>query len=171
MRAFSAATRAAVTLIVVVGCLGCGPRLRPENWVLPPTVVVSTPGVRIEAPDGSWALTPDEPTAAPFYSYDCPMKPTPDNLRLGQRIGGQPVIVHHPEHDRPLHGILALCRIHRTVRGPVTEAYNIQVPRSYVRATSDGRTSVVFEPSGKEVEYHGKHDLPAWVLWLKREPL
>jgi hypothetical protein len=163
-------TRAALgfTALCCVLLDACAPV--PDAWKKVELAQLSTPDVVIEAKDGSFKLASGQ-VNTPFWAHDCPARATPENYDLGVKLGAQPVWVHYPGHDKPLHGLLSFCRIHPSIQGPVARLYDIRVPQEYIAATDAGRISVVFEPSGYSAAFQdGSSNVPAWVLWMSQMP-
>lgn len=138
-----------------------------------PVTTVATPGVRVVAKDGSFALEGGKPSPTPFevdagrHSYGGPQT-SPDAFKFYNGVrGGRPVWVHVPSRAEPLHGVLCLFGpISTDARGPATRSYEIIVPPDRVAAASNGAVSVVWE----NLDYDdGNHR--AWCLWLSDEPL
>ena len=109
-------------------------------------VTVGTPGVQIEAADSTFAFDSEGAFQTPFVVSSCPENPTTDSLDAVIAAGGQSVRVTHPDSGEPLYGVLAFCPISEAVTGPASRSYLVQVPSTYVAATSDNRVSVVYEP-------------------------
>lgn len=122
---------------------------------------VVTEGARIIAEDGSFELVAGQPFAPPFQQGgDCLLDPTVDNYRQALATGARPVQVQLAD-GRQLYGLLSLCGAPAGASGPATSSYAIQIPDSYIEATSGGRVSVVFEPfTSSPVR------AKAWILWL-----
>ena len=151
--------------ILVLAC-GCAPA-----WETVPTGEIQTEGVSIEASDGSFSLKTGERFRPPFFTRDCVVKASPENFELAREWGARSVKVHVPGRDKPLHGLLAFCKVHPEATGPATRLYQIQVPASSVEKTSGGRVYVVFEETNKGGEFDdGFHHFDAWQLWLSEVP-
>lgn len=139
---------------------------------------VDTAGVEITAEDGRYTLRTGE-TFTPPFSVSCYnlADETPlyaDNLvgsyHYALGLGAQRVTVKVSGRDRPLHGVLMLCDVPDSASGPSSRSYLIEVPQSYVDATSGGRISAVYEKvdwrnaQGATMWWYG------WVLWLSEDP-
>lgn len=122
---------------------------------------VATPGAVIEAEDGSFRLVAGERFTTPFNQGDeCLLKPAADNYEQAVHTGARPVRILLGD-GRTMYGLLSLCGAPAGATGPATRSYEIQVPESYIAATSGGRVSVVYEPFTS-----GKMGAKAWILWL-----
>lgn len=149
----------------------CGPLPHPSRWTHAPRTIVTTPGIVIDAEDGSFRLAPDDAAPTPFLAYDCPALPTTGNADLGLRLGGRRVRVHHPGGGEPLYGVLSICPLHPQASALVHRIYDVRVEAVRIEETTGGRVSVAFEPHGPPKVYQdGAHSVPAWVLWLSRTP-
>jgi hypothetical protein len=146
---------------------GCGAPVFREV----PEGKVATPGVTITAASGAFELRAGQPFRPPFFARDCLVTATAENYPAARQMGAQPVRVTVPGRDQPLHGLLALCRVHPDATGPATRQYLIRVPQSYIDATSGGRVSVLFEETNIGGNYSdGHHSYDAWQLWLSEGP-
>jgi hypothetical protein len=145
----------------------------PPNWISVDRGILSTGGVVIEADDGAFRLVPGGEFKTPFWAYDCPAQPTAQNYQLGLRLGARRVKIHHPAAGgRPLHGVLAFCRVSPATRGPVSRSYNLEIPDERVYETTGGRVSMQAESTGVTKPYSdGEANLPAWILWISEQPL
>lgn len=120
--------------------------------------------VVISAEDGSFEFDSENLFTVPFQS-DCPREPTTENFAEAEAGGARRVSVEYPGLENPLFGVLAFCGVRPEFKGSASRSYRIVVPEQYVRETEGARVSVVFE------QYSiGKLTLPAWVLWISREP-
>lgn len=160
-----------VTVMALAWAACGGPSPPPSQWGFAPTAAVTTPGVVIEALDGSFRLSAGQPVPTPFLAYDCPAAPTTTNYDLGARLGARPVRVHHPAAPVPIYGLLSFCPLHPEASALVRRLYDVRVPDLRVEQTEGGRISVVHEPHGEPKRYRdGPVRVPAWVLWLSRSP-
>lgn len=161
-------------LVSAIALLFCGAaggacqRFTSESTKIPvPRVVmegvVATPGVSIWAADSSFRFDAGTPFRTPFVSQRCVKVATAENYGLARQIGAEPVVVQVPGLPQPLYGLLALCRVPNFATGPATHSYRIEVPQSYVDATTGERVSTVYETTNWD-------DYPAWQLWLSRTP-
>jgi hypothetical protein len=76
-------------------------------------------------------------------------------------IGAERVIVTTPYLDKPLFGVLLLSKVSTKATGAGARSYYIQVPESYVREATGGRTSVVYERIQTE-----RGEWFNWALWM-----
>lgn len=154
----------------------CATTRRVDN--LPPSVTmnysrvargeVRSPGVIIQALDGSFEMRAGEMWSPPFdQGADCVLQPSADP-GPGLRSGAKQVSVQVPGREQPLYGLLSLCGAPPGATGPATRVYQIEVPQAYVDATEGGRVSVVFEPHQAAYDYGTPM---AWILWLSQYPL
>ena len=143
------------------------------KWLYAPQSSVGTAGVEIVGDKGAFRLT-KQPGATPFRSGRCGSEDQDaavgawkDAVNLWQ---AQSVRVQYPGLNEPLYGILRLCEVNKTDEsdGAWSREYLVQVPQSYVDATTEGRTSVVFESYATKTDKHGTGY--AWILWLSRQP-
>lgn len=162
-----------LALVAATVAAGCGVTYWDTHSV--PGGLLASDGVVIEAD----AQRPSPVSVAPFtfragahfvtpFEINFCPKPELDKWREATAFGAQYVRVTHPGLPRPLFGVLALCRVHNSATGAASRAYRIQVPQEYVEATTDGRVSVVWEPSGATND--DMRDAASWILWLSREP-
>jgi hypothetical protein len=164
-----------LTLSLLCGSVaGCASRMAVSPWNRVPHTVVTTDGVRIMAVNESFRFEPGQMVSTPYWTSQCPDTGT-DRFGEAESFGAQRVLVDYPGVGT-LHGILALCPTSPGYQGPAARIYQIQVPRSYVDATSEGRVSVVFEHYDCDQSQHQSRksaggQCSAWILWLARNPL
>jgi len=159
-----------------------------------PRGVVVTPHVEIRAEDGSFTYVSGQPFVSPreciwgegerssseieataklvCHQGDAENRCLPRaedyaNALRAQPPGARRVRVTVPGLTEPLYGVLAFY-CNWSGSAPAMQSLQIQVPQSYVDATSNGRISVVYEMF--EIE-NGMGRLPTWALWLSRQPL
>jgi hypothetical protein len=138
-----------------------------------PGTILSAEGVVITAMDGSFTIEQGHQIRTPFQSRDCVVHPESENYSYGEAMGARRVRVQYPGLSTPLYGMLSFCPVNAEAAnaGPVARSHSIRIPRNYVDDTNDGRITVVYEPYGWHVVVAGSpHEVPAWVLWLSREP-
>ena len=151
-----------------------GPAQTPRASNLPlsvitPNVTISATAVDSVSPRGERSVRDLQVDATPQdapHTTDCPTVPvTPSDASRVANAGGIAVRVKVPQLPEPLYGVLALCAMDESARGPASRAYRIQVPDEYVTATDDGRATVVYE----EVETSSSGHT-SWQLYLSRVP-
>jgi hypothetical protein len=121
---------------------------------------VGTPGTTIKAENGSFMLQSGRQFQTPFTCFPEGAAATPEAFTNALKNGGMRVSVN-VEGQPPLHGILCFYGVNEKAQGPASRSYYIQVPESYIQATSEGRVSVVCETTEIENDY-------AWILWLSQ---
>ncbi len=167
----SSSLRAGAMLIAAAAVsAGC---VAHVHLVRVPRAIVSTEGVTITALDGSFTLQPGRASRTPFHSSDCVVHPVSENYAYGESMGARRVRVQYPGMAAPLYGMLAFCPVNEDAAnaGPISRSHAIRIPPNYVQETADGRITVVYEPYGWNVRVRDRdHEVPAWVLWLSREP-
>jgi len=135
--------------------------------------VIATDGVTIQAADGSFSLESRQSFHTPFQVDGYNLWVTTQEQRnrpadlTGRalnalEIGAVRVIVTTPYLDKPLFGVLLLSKVPAKATGPGARSYYIQVPESYVREATGGRTSVVYE----RVQIEGIGEGFNWALWM-----
>ncbi len=179
----------ALTTVGVVGTtayavlLGCGSssppprRVAPAStpvWMTIPSGVVESRDVTISASDGSFRLEgprADQPPPmfrTPF-SVQCNHlgRLSPAAWKTAGNLGARPVEIIVPGRQRPLYGVLALCKAHPNDGSAAARSYRIVVPKDRVAQTSGGRVSYVYELGAKVAG----RSWATWVLWLSESPL
>lgn len=136
----------------------------PPRYPLASKLLMVSEDVRMTSLDGKWSISSDSTPAqiggtATACGVDWDTGGWRAALAQQSRVYVQRVRV--VLEDRKLWGILMLCGIPTNSTGPASRAYRIEVPDTYVEATSGGRVSMVFE--------HLNNDRLSWVLWLSRE--
>lgn len=133
---------------------------------------LATDGVAIRAVDSSFTFLAKERFSSPFgtlcWRARVHMNPSVGDWQAALSQGAKAVRVRTPWHTEELYGVLALCQARGDDTRPAARSYRIQVPQSYVDATANGVTSLVWEPSGGE---RGVPRYATWILWLSREPM
>jgi hypothetical protein len=158
------------------------------NFVRVPSGELATKGVTITSEDGTFKVTAGQTFQSParcvgrdqdeytdalrvehgnFLSHTYSWQPTADSYPRSLRHGAFRVRVAVPGMSEPLYGVLALYCVVDQFDAPGAKSYLLQVPQSYVDATSEGRVSVVFET----INNLQGEPLPTWALWLSRRPL
>lgn len=154
-------------LLMATGCMASAPMGRlqapPEPAFKPLTV--GTKGVQIEAADKSFRVDTETSVSVREGTASCQLPVTPDDFMRGESL---PVTVKVPDLDVPLYGLLRLCGTPSWSGGPGRRAYRVEVPETYVMATTEGRVSVVFEEHNSlpGLAYRSAN----WILWLSRTP-
>jgi len=180
------------TLSVVGGTayavlLGCGsstpaaktkPKPKPVIWQMIPSGVVETAGVTITAQDASFRLEgPSGGAPAPLFRtpfmVDCHRlgRLSPAKWKTAGTYGARAVEIIVPGRQRPIYGVLALCKAHPKDGSAAARSYRIVVPKSRVDQTSGGRVSYVYELGSNVTRGGWRGSWATWVLWLSESPL
>jgi hypothetical protein len=134
--------------------------------------ILAAKGVSIQAADGSFVIEAGQSFRPPFQvdSYNLwavtqEQSDRPADLAgralNALEIGAERVIVTTPYLDKPLFGVLLLSKVSTKATGAGARSYYIQVPESYVREATGGRTSVVYERIQTE-----RGEWFNWALWM-----
>lgn len=135
--------------------------------------LIATKGVTIQAANGSFVLESGQSFRPPFQvdgfnlwytSQGQVNRPTDLTGRAmnALEIGAERVIISTPYLDKPLFGVLLLSKVSTAAEGPASRSYYIEVPESYVREATGGRTSYVYE----RVQIKGGYEWFSWALWM-----
>lgn len=135
--------------------------------------LIATKGVTIQAANGSFVLESGQSFRPPFQvdgynlwytSQGQVNRPADLTGRAinALEIGAERVIVTTPYLDKPLFGVLLLSKVSSKATGPGSRSYYIEVPESYVKEATGGRTSVVYE----RVQVEGGGEWFNWALWM-----
>jgi len=141
------------------------------TWKRVPKAVLNTPGVRIVDDRGAFDINPGVEVVPPVSNVPT-YCPDVESYTIAEARGARRVTIWLADWPQPLYGILDFLSVPSATKGAVARSMLLQVPPEYVEATSGGRISMVYEPSGVTVKLGGVEcESPAWVLWLSREPL
>jgi hypothetical protein len=134
-----------------------------------PAGQVGTRGLTIRAADGSFTLSDGAPFAPAGYvgadSVSCGYQGrdlAPGDYSRALRSGAHRVIVHHPAHGRPLHGVLMFCTVWDGDQTGATRFYDVDVPASAIRDVDRGVSLTFVRAQYPSSEYHQVQ----WALWL-----
>ena len=162
-------------LVFTIGCAGSS--YSRTNFLVPVVNIsqgtVATEGLTIQAADGSFTLESGQSFRPPFQvdGYNLWATTQQQQSRTADltgralnalEIGAERVIVTTPYLDKPLFGVLLLSKVPTKATGPGARSYYIQVPESYVKEATGGRTSVVYE----RVQIEGGSEWFNWALWM-----
>ena len=172
---------AALAMLGLAACESVPVEITDKSLKSIPIVHVATPGVRIEARDGSFTLTTGQartPFAIDIWSGDG-MPYTDANIINGfgaaKAAGAKDVAVYIEGRAQPLYGVLVLSKVFNAASGPGTRSYQIAIPQDKIDAAYAGVTAVVFEDvlwkqvwsSGYAVDSQWR----TWILWLSATPI
>lgn len=154
-------------LLLLAGC---------PAFIQVPAGALATPGVTIEARDGSFVIQEGEPFATPFwvgaeqlacgpYGRDLNGSDYRDALDSGARR----VLVHHPGRARPLHGVLMFCTVWDGNAPELTRWYRVHIPDRATEGLEDG-VGLVFARA-TYVNSDGYPGQVAWALWLSEQEI
>ena len=146
-----------------------------------PIVHVATPGVRIEARDGSFTLTTGQ-ARTPYEMDIWSVDQTPyvdaniiNGFGAAKTAGAKDVAVYIEGRAQPLYGVLVLSKVYNAASGPGTRSYQIAIPQDKLDAAYAGVTAVVFEDVlWKQVwssGYSQDNRWRTWILWLSATPI
>ena len=135
--------------------------------------LVATKGVTIQAANGSFVLESGQAFRPPFqvdgynlwYTSQGQVNRPADltgRAMNALEIGAERVIITTPYLDKPLFGVLLLSKVSTLAEGPASRSYYIEVPESYVREATAGRTSYVYE----RLQIKGGFEWFSWALWM-----
>jgi hypothetical protein len=155
---------------LALGLAGC------PYYVRVPVGAVATPGLSIRAADGSFHIADGEPFATPFHvaADDIACGPyrrdlAPGDYPMALRAGARRVVVRHPDHSRPLHGVLMFCTVWEGDRTGATRWHRVAVPDDALAGT-DGGVSLTFVRA-TFVDSEGYPGQVQWALWLSERPI
>jgi hypothetical protein len=163
-------------MFLTMACASSSPYNR--SLYLKPVVNISqgqlaTKGVSIQAADGSFVFESGQSFRPPFQvdgynlwytTQETAVRPQDLTGRAlnALEIGAEGVIVTTPYLDRPLFGVLLLSKVPANATGPGARSYYIDVPESYAREATGGRTSVVYE----RIRLENGGEWFNWALWM-----
>ncbi|MBI3111412.1 MAG: hypothetical protein HYZ01_07560 [Ignavibacteriales bacterium] len=139
--------------------------------------LIATKGVTIQAANGSFVLESGQAFRPPFqvdgynlwYTSQGQVSRPADltgRAMNALEIGAERVIVTTPYLDKPLFGVLLLSKVSNKVSskatGPGSRSYYIEIPETYVREATGGRTSYVYE----RIQLEGGDEWFNWALWM-----
>lgn len=185
-----------ISVFVTSGLLaGCIPTLDIKQYIPQQTGVkkkveytrIGTSGMWIKPEDGSFARisSNDKDFPTPFHA-DCTIGqgglPDSETIVSGYGTalekGAKKVSVKVPGMNNPMYGVLMLCEVAESAKGPASRLHLIEAPQKYVDQAKEGKISVVYsvvdtgetgyEATGNRYEAYKLVSKKGygWILWL-----
>lgn len=170
MRSLASTTALVLSVLIALAttATGCGAPTRPAPGTVVTRARLTTDGVTLRA--GPWSIHGGEAgrlpavRAAAYTERPCRGAVDAADAALARVAGAIDVEVIHPSSATPLRGVLLICEVPPTDRGPTSRSFELVVPADRIAETSGGRVSVVWELADAGGEQH------AWILWLAESP-
>ncbi len=172
---------AAMAMLGLAACESIPVDITDKGMKSIPIVHVATPGIRIEARDGSFKLATGQ-ARTPFEMDIWSVDATPyvdanivNGFGAAKTAGAKDVAVYVEGRVQPLYGVLVLSKVFNAAGGPGTRSYQIAIPQDKLDAAYAGVTAVVFEDvlwkqiwdTGYTVDNRWR----TWILWLSATPI
>lgn len=173
---------AALFLVGLTACETIPVDITDKSLKSIPVVHLVTPGVRIEARDGSFKLVSGQQAYTPFEMdiWSQNSQPFSDNTILNgfsaaKPLGAKDVAVYIEGRSAPLYGVLILSKVYNAATGPGTRSYRIDIPQDKIDAAYSGVTAVVYEDVAFQQLWstggQQTHQFRSWILWLSSTPI
>ena len=164
-----------VLLPLLALCLAACSSQKPFKWTAVERGEVMTPGVVIQAADGSFTLRAGQPFVPPMPATNCPTSPAPRNWDT-VKANATKVIVHHPAASAPVHGLLVFCSVPPN-NEPQGQLHTLKISEDRLPQTAT-MESVVWDDVAYDWEYRDDagdmsqvSSWPTWILWMSQQPL